>query len=175
MSTEVSLRPLAGGDHWRDLRGRQTQSPSPSPTRPQETCHLSRLRVIIQRGPFDEVACRAVSWQKRGWGVSFGAPTDPRTQIRGISWGSWLSCKRQKGVQSVVRGLCGELRSLVGVERLPAWHARLVGGVGGHPSCRWPPQTCPEGMSFFWNPLGEVQGPQSLQWLFFTTHPKMHQ
>ena len=57
-----------GGDCWRDTRGRWTQSPSPSPTKPWK--HVTfQGRVVIWRGSFDEAACGAVSWQKRGQGV----------------------------------------------------------------------------------------------------------
>ena len=37
------------------------------------------------------------------------------------------------GIQIISRALCGELQSLVGVERPPVWHAWLVERPGGHP------------------------------------------
>ena len=68
-----------------------------------------------------------------------------------------------------------ELWGVGGVARLPGQHARLVGGVGGHPWCRWCMEAFPEGTGFLWDSLGEVPGPSGQQWLFCTPCPKMYQ
>ena len=62
-----------------------------------ETCHLSRLRITIQRGPFEEPACGAVSQQKKGQGVQFGAPTDPGAQFRTFPGGASCCTRGRRG------------------------------------------------------------------------------
>ena len=54
----------------------------------------------------------------------------------------------RRGVWLPTRALCRKLQVVGGVARPPYWHAWLVGGVGGHPSCRWCMEACLEGTSF---------------------------
>ena len=164
----------ASGDHWRDSSERQTQSPSPSPTRPWKHVTFQYSESSSKESPSMRQCMGRVSQQKKGWGVWFGAPTYSGAGIRVFPGRASCCTRGRRGVWPVARAFSGELWSLVRVERPPPWHAGLVGGAGGHPSCRQSLQTYPELMSFFWDSLGEVWGPQSQQWLFFTTHSKMH-
>ena len=118
---------------WRDLRGRLTQSPSPSPTRPQKHVTFQDLETSSGEG-LQWGGMWVVSWQKRGWGVQFGAPTDLGAWIRAFTGGAGFHTRGRRGCNLFARALCGELWSLVGAERPPAWHTGLVGGVDDH--CR---------------------------------------
>ena len=163
-----------GGDYQKDLRGRQTQSPSPGPTRPWK--HVTfQDSESSSKGAFQWGTHRAVSQQMKGWGVQFRAPTYLEPQLE-----YFLG---EPTITQGAEGGCNLLQEPF-VENYEVWlelrgcqlnTPGLVGGIGGHPSCRQPPQTCLEGTNLFQDSPGEMQGSQSQQWLFFTTHPKMHQ
>ena len=147
-----ALRPPTGGDHQRDSRGKWTKSPSPGPTRPWKHVTFQDMELSSVEGPLMRQCAGQSPNGRKAEECQFGAPTYPGARMRVFPGGADCCTRGRRGCDLSARALCGELWSLVRVERLPVQHARLMGGVGGHPSCRQPPQTCPEVMSFFWDP-----------------------
>ena len=127
----------AGRDHSKVPRGTWAQSDwedmSPSWTRSQHWKKTLQRSSIWGRHP-EKVRPLNVTWAPAYSAVRAGVLLGRADSYMRLRTGVWLA----------TRALHRELWGVGGVVRLPGWHTRLVGGVGGHPWCRWCVEACPE-------------------------------